>query len=91
MTRIRRDLIGTVLVRVGRKKVFLAAGDQVPEGVDVRPELLEKVEAGAARQHPGVEASRKELDVFARSVGVDPKEYRTKSALLAALEAHTGK
>lgn len=56
MSKIRKDFEGVIYVRSGADVVKLAAGDDVPEGVDVAPEHTdggsEKVEAAPESDSP---------------------------------------
>lgn len=82
MVRIRADHKGVIYAHRGTATVKLRANDLVPDGVSVDARF---VETPRKPEFPGSEATRSELDAYAKSVGIDPRVYKTKGALLEAL------
>lgn len=63
MARVKNDLVGVLFVRHEGEILRLSAGDEVPDGVQVSPELLEagkEVENGKPRSRRGRPAAAKD-------------------------------
>lgn len=88
MANIRTDYKGVIYAHKGLVTFKLRAGDEVPAGVSVDASLLgaqpkpEKAES----VFPGDDATRAELDAYAKGIGVNPKLFKTKADLIEALK-----
>lgn len=99
MDAIRKDLVGVVHVYVGEESVFLRAGDEVPEGLQVREDVLAEsgdphgVAASQAVQEAGTVDDGKHPDAEVAEAGGDvpdedlPAEYDSREAWNAYAES----
>lgn len=102
MAEIREDFVGVVHIYVDGDSVFLRAGDEVPEGVEVRgdvlasdgddladepvPEQDPEPVADSDDDLPAITDSREVWNAYAESIGVDPSPFSKKEALIEALK-----
>lgn len=92
---IRSDLEGVVYAYDGGDAIQLAAGDTVPDGVEVGDHLLDgkTTTSGASSggtQAPKGNASRDEWAAYADSLGVEYDEDAGRDDIKAAVEKHQG-